>query len=319
MRQPQDVRFHSQPKLSIILVSYNHAEYVGEAMESIFRQDYHGEIELIVADDASSDNTVEIVRSYEKLDPRFSFRYLPNEINVGITKNYKRAFAACTGEYIAIIEGDDIWLHRSKLSKQVALLEERAECVLCASNYIIWNHEGGRYSTRTSVEPSGFMYIDSPFIINDNLPGNFSAIVYRAAIIKKLPPKLYELKAYDWAINICAGMHGLLAYIHEPLSAYRVHAKGAWSGLQSIDKIREQIACAEAYNDLTGKFYDVEFSNLIQRLKYHEIVAERVNTRGVRKAFRLAKRAAKALTPPILVSVLRAVLPPAVLSLISRI
>lgn len=318
MRQTQYVQLQLPPKVSIILVSYNHADYIGEALDSIFCQDYDGEIELIVADDASSDGTVEIVQRYENRDARFHFRYLPNDVNLGITKNYQRAFAACTGKYIAIMEGDDIWLHRRKLSKQVALLEERSECVLCASNYFIWNQGAGRYSARTSVDPSGFMYIDTPFIINDNLPGNFSAIVYRADIVRKLPAQLYDIKAYDWAVNICAGMYGLLAYIHEPLSAYRVHHKGAWSGLRTVEKIREQIACAEQYNDLTGKLYDNEFNSLIQRLKYHELLAERVNTRGLRKVLRQVKGVAKALMPPILISVLRAILPPAVLSLVAR-
>jgi glycosyltransferase involved in cell wall biosynthesis len=308
----------SAPKLSVLLVTYNHAAYVGEALDSVFRQDFLGEIELVVADDASSDDTVNIIRSYENRDPRFTFRYLPNDRNLGITRNYQRAFAACSGEYIAVIEGDDIWVHRSKLTKQVALLDEHLECVLCASNYFIWNKDAGRYTARTSADHPGFMYFDTPFIINDNLPGNFSAIVYRSEVLKKLPEALFELKAYDWAVNICAGMHGLFAYLHEPLSAYRVHDKGAWSGLKLAEKLSEQIHSAEQYNKLTNNLYESEFNELIHRLKHRQIVAEHVNTFGLRQTARRVKRVLKAVTPPIVISIVRLLLPPAVLRLLAR-
>lgn len=307
------------PKISILLITYNHSSYIDEALASILRQDYEGEIDLIIADDASTDETIDIIRSYEVSDVRFKFRYLSNNNNIGITKNYQRAFAACESDYVAIMEGDDIWVHRSKLTKQVALLEEHAECVLCGSNYFVWNKDAGRYTLRTAVERSGFMYMDTPHIIKDNLPGNFSACVYRVDVLRRLPAALFEIKAYDWAVNICASMHGLIAYIHEPLSAYRVHQKGAWSGLETVEKLSGQIEAARQYNVLTDKLYNKEFNELIRILRRRKLIMQKTNVFGAWRVMHGSKRIIKALTPPAFIHILRYLLPPIIISLISRV
>ena len=78
--------------LSIILISYNHASYIREAIESILKQKFNSQIQLIVADDKSTDRTLDIIREYDGIDHRFSFEYLSQEKNIGITKNYQSPF-----------------------------------------------------------------------------------------------------------------------------------------------------------------------------------------------------------------------------------
>ena len=95
-------------QLDILLITYNQAQYIAQALDGLIMQRVNPDVEVrvIVADDASKDDTMVIIRSYEAQSP-FLFIYLPQEANMGHVLNYKRAFAACTGDYVAILEGDD--------------------------------------------------------------------------------------------------------------------------------------------------------------------------------------------------------------------
>lgn len=252
----------SDIKVSVILTTYNHACYIREALASLFTQKFNGKIQLVIADDASTDTTLSIIKEYEGCDNRFIFHYLPEQKNLGITKNYQRAFNACVGEYIAILEGDDVWISPEKLSKQVSFLENKPQCVFCGSNYFIWTKED-QSLTRTPSQPEGVMYYDSPFVIRDNLPGNFSAITYRKSAISKLPEELFEYKVYDWVLNITLGMYGPFGYLYEPLSAYRIHENGTWSALSEEQKKQELIIALKLANKLTKNTYNTEIDDFL--------------------------------------------------------
>ena len=93
-------------KINIILITYNHSNYIRPALESILMQETSYDVEIIVADDCSTDNTVEIIKEYES-KTKFVFLYLHKDQNIGYIRNYQQAFATCTGDYVAIMEGDD--------------------------------------------------------------------------------------------------------------------------------------------------------------------------------------------------------------------
>jgi len=110
------------PKVSIILTSFNHAKYIREAIDSVLSQNY-GDYELIILDDASSDDSWAIIRSYS--DPRI--RAFRNDKNLGPIHGVNIAISeVASGEYIAIHHSDDVW-EATKLCKQVVLLESRPE------------------------------------------------------------------------------------------------------------------------------------------------------------------------------------------------
>ncbi|MEZ0602643.1 glycosyltransferase [Paraburkholderia sp. IW21] len=309
---------HGEPRVSVLLVTYNHQEYVAQALRSVLNQDYEGAIEVVVADDCSTDGTLDVIKQFVDTDLRFTFRFLESGKNLGITKNYQRAFAACDRDYVAVLEGDDVWTHRSKLTKQIAVLDDCLECVLCASNYFVWDEGNARFTARTSVDRPGFMYMDSRYVIGDNLPGNFSACVYRVNALRKLTPQLFDLKAYDWAVNICIGMFGVMAYVHEPLSIYRVHGGGAWSGLSAANKIQEQLDAVDQYDKVTKGIYEHEFGELRRQLKQRQLIEKGSSALGVRAGLRGIKRAVRLATPPIVLQILRWVLPPAFFLILSR-
>lgn len=107
--------------ISVILPSYNGARYIRQAIESVLAQDYPN-FELIVVNDASTDETPNIVAEFAAKDPRV--RLIDNATNSKLVFSLNRGIAEAKGEFIARIDDDDIWTDRSKLSKQ--LLEFRA-------------------------------------------------------------------------------------------------------------------------------------------------------------------------------------------------
>ena len=104
-----------KPLVSVICLCYNHAEFVVESLNSVINQSY-GNIELIIIDDFSSDNSVQIIELWLKKHPETVF--LKNEINLGNTRTFNKAFEICTGEYVVDLACDDI-LMPDCIAKQV--------------------------------------------------------------------------------------------------------------------------------------------------------------------------------------------------------
>jgi glycosyltransferase involved in cell wall biosynthesis len=118
----------NMPLVSVGIVTYNQKHFLRECIESVLDQDYP-HVEIVVADDASTDSTPEMLLDYaQKYPGKFVLRL--GKTNVGVTKNSNEAFFACSGKYIAWMGGDDLMLP-GKISAQVAWLEENPERVIC--------------------------------------------------------------------------------------------------------------------------------------------------------------------------------------------
>ncbi|HEY5509169.1 MAG TPA: glycosyltransferase family 2 protein [Paludibacter sp.] len=118
----------NSPLVSIISPTYNHAAYIADCIRSVQEQTYFN-WEMIVVDDGSTDNTLEIAKSYAKEDPRIQ---VYTQANVGIFRlgeTYNFALSKSKGKYVAVLEGDDVWLPE-KLALQVPTLEEDETVVL---------------------------------------------------------------------------------------------------------------------------------------------------------------------------------------------
>ena len=116
-------------KVTVLMPTYNVAPYVKEAIDSVLLQTYH-DFELLVIDDCSTDNTVEVVRDIE--DPRIHI--VQNEKNVGLAENLNRGLSHITTEYVARMDGDDIaepfWLE-----KEVAILDANPDIGICSGGF----------------------------------------------------------------------------------------------------------------------------------------------------------------------------------------
>ena len=109
-------------KVSIICTNYNKGDWVREAMDSFLNQKTNFDFEIIIIDDASTDHSYEIIQEYQNKFPE-KVRTFRNEVNLGITKTWKKICREAKGQYIARCDSDDFWIDPLKLQKQVDLLD----------------------------------------------------------------------------------------------------------------------------------------------------------------------------------------------------
>lgn len=109
-------------KISIITASYNYADFISETINSVISQTYSN-WELIIIDDGSKDNSVEVVEGFCKIDERIKFFQHKNGVNKGLKETILLGLQNCEGEYIAFLESDDIWAE-DYLQEKVKIIEK---------------------------------------------------------------------------------------------------------------------------------------------------------------------------------------------------
>jgi len=126
------------PLVSVIMATYNRANLVGRAIKSVIDQSFN-DLELIIVDDASSDETPRILSEWQKKEKRI--KIIRNEINLwqdkGLAGNLNKAIEEARGKYIARIDDDDYWINSDKLKKQVEFLEKNSGYVLCGGGVVV--------------------------------------------------------------------------------------------------------------------------------------------------------------------------------------
>jgi glycosyltransferase involved in cell wall biosynthesis len=216
-------------KVSILLISYNQAQYIRQAVNSIIDQRISYPYEIIVADDCSNDGTYEsICEAFNEAG--MEYRSLPREVNLGFKENYRRAFAECLGEYIAVLEGDDYWCDNLRIMKHVEFQDNMPECVISFNRFqVLKERTGSMHLSDWNIEQE-FELITTPMMALKNRIGNLSACFFRRSAILKLANGFFDMGAADWLYGMALAEIGLLVRLKEPMSVYRVHQNGLWSG-----------------------------------------------------------------------------------------
>src|SRR5690606_26899473 len=108
-----------KPFVSVVMITYAHQDFIGDAIEGVLNQKGDFNLELIICDDASPDNTRDIVENYKIRYPQKKIKYIRQENNIGMSRNFLYSLREAQGHYIALCEGDDYWTDNFKLSKQI--------------------------------------------------------------------------------------------------------------------------------------------------------------------------------------------------------
>lgn len=197
-------------KISIIMPAYNAARSIENAIRSVVRQTFPG-WELIIIDDGSSDNTVEIVRQMSVRDNRIVLYENRNNLGVSVTRN--RGLDVATGNYIAFLDSDDIW-QKDKLKRQLTLLQQ-TNADLCYTAYEVMRKNG----TLTALYqvPKSIHYIE---LLKENVIGCSTVLLKRSC----LGSYRFETAFFheDYALWLQLLKCGCIAVgINEPLVYYR--------------------------------------------------------------------------------------------------
>lgn len=214
-----------RPKISLIMKVYNGEQYLRAAVDSILSQTYK-DFELLIIDDGSTDGSIDIVNSYS--DDRI--RFLKNDHNMGLCKTQNRAMREALGEYIAIMDCDDI-SYPGRFARQAAYLDEHPDTVLCGSyrNNIIDDVESDFLPVReyTSESLKFSLCFGNMFFTHSSIM--FRGDVCRDNGILYGPARLAE----DYQFIIRLSGYGKIALLPEILIAYRIYS-------QSTSNVRRQ-------------------------------------------------------------------------------
>ncbi|HQQ95913.1 MAG TPA: glycosyltransferase [Cyclobacteriaceae bacterium] len=209
-----------KPLISVAIVSYQHHKFIAECLDSVLKQDYD-RLEIVVADDGSTDGTQEIIRDYDRRFPGVFVLRLSSR-NQGITTNCNAAHSACSGKYIAWMAGDDLLLP-GKISAQVAYMEAHPDCYISYHNVEIfnstsgktlgyYNHRGNKFSgdVRLLIQHGTFNCACACMVRHDKAPAHgFDA---------ELP---VASDWYYWIEILLKG--GRIEYLDKVLGRYRRH------------------------------------------------------------------------------------------------
>ena len=215
--------------VSIALITYKHEDYIHEALDGIMIQEGIEDFEIVVGDDKSPDRTVEIIKERTK-DHKLT-KFLDRPSNVGMHQNWIDTIRACSGKYVALIEGDDVWTDPQKLKKQIAPLEANDSLQGSFTDTAVLNEtedgiEYGSYLSHQKMEHG-----KPEYSFRDLVHHNFISTV---SVVLRNQPEWNVGKEYfkspfvDWLIFMIKAEQGNLALINEVTCAYRLHNFGAF-------------------------------------------------------------------------------------------
>ncbi|MBR9847724.1 MAG: glycosyltransferase [Algicola sp.] len=273
-----------KPLVSVRLMVYNNEPYIREAVESILMQKTDFMVEIVVGDDFSTDNTLEIIKSYQNTKNIY-FKILKREIGgtywadrkkLGRLYNFKNIIDNCEGKYIALLDGDDYWTDPLKLQKQVDFLKNNREYNGCFHNSYSLNNDDKKSLTKWRS------YNRVEYVAEDTITTlslfHTSSYLFRNDI--EIPQWFYKIFSGDMALLAIISSYGKLYYFNEVMSVYRIHCKNITSNMDKIQYHKNRIILMKQINE----FFDKKYSK-----KTKEVVSFHKRELSVIKISRLKK------------------------------
>lgn len=219
------------PKVSVCMITYNHEKFIREAIEGVLMQECDFEVELILANDCSTDTTNEVIQNILKNHPRSHWiNYNNHIINKGMMPNFIWALQECKGNYIALCDGDDYWTDALKLQKQVDFMETNKNYAACFHNATVIN-DGNDLIGRFCDWNSNREIQAEDVILKGGGICPSASILFRNKI--HLPSFTLTTKAGDSALAFTLLGFGDFYYLKEVMCVYRKHEGGVYTSINN--------------------------------------------------------------------------------------
>lgn len=204
--------------ISIAMCSYNGERFIKEQIDSIIAQTYKN-FELIIVDDGSKDNTINIIKEYQLKDHRI--KLFQNDNNLGFVKNFEKAISLCSGDFIALADQDDVW----KKNKLEVFLKNINENMLIYSDAILIDQHS-KETGKQLIRPDGNLVdgkCNKAFIFYNCVSGN--TLMFRKDLVKDIIPIPKEITFHDIWIAFLASTKGTITFTNEPMTYYRRYSE----------------------------------------------------------------------------------------------
>lgn len=224
----------TKPIATILCTTFQHKNYIKNAIDSFLMQETTFPFEIIVRDDASTDGTKEIVKEYQRNYPNIIKVILEeeNQFSKGV-KPTMSILPLAKGKYVALCEGDDFWTDEHKLQKQVSFLEENDEYVIVYSDAVVID-ENYNIERNSLLEDRKNDYSKNELILSASIPTLTRCF---RNVLKVIPKELDYVKNGDTFIISLLAEYGGAKYLSDiKQSVYRKHGGGIWAGINEQNK-----------------------------------------------------------------------------------
>lgn len=267
-------------KVSVVITSYNYDKYIKDAIESILNQSYF-DFELVIIDDCSTDNSVKIIKQFE--DERIKF--IQNEENLGLKSSMQKAISYCSGEWIAFLESDDLWLPDT-LEKRLACAEKYPQVGIIFNDVLEFGDEDWLLAVKNNFDRVRKILSKKTFPKNifydinvHNLILTFSSVMIKRELFENVSFETPIDALLDWWLYIHIAYNTEAYYMKDKLTKWRQHKQ---SYIMRKKKSKFKMANIEAYLDvyktknLGVKFLPFLVFSIVQmlfsRAKFYNIV-----------------------------------------------
>lgn len=258
-----------KPLVSVIVTTYNHEPYLADALDAILAQRCNFDVEIVLGEDCSSDNTLAICRDYAERYPDMIHLIASSE-NVGWRKNYRRCVEAAQGQLIAFCDGDDYWCNKDRLAEQVALMEQNPNIGLCYTLAERRDGEGrlvGRF-------PIGEGHTTLDAMLHDWCVENCTTLASRELVLDyyatEKPENHPEWLTEDLPMWLYVAAHSEVAYIDKATAVHRVFP----DSVSHSTSLAKRLAFCDSSSNIK-LWFDERYNNSKQR---RHLLRERMNT-----------------------------------------
>ena len=252
------------PLVSVIILAYQHANYIKECLDSILMQKTNFDFEIIVGEDESTDGTRQICIDYankypDKIELHLRSRKNVIYINGSPTGRYNfiESLKAAKGKYIAISDGDDYWIDENKLQKQVDVFQKYPDCIICGGRTKTWIEEKSEFSVTTpSLEKKITCMTPVEFFYLKDWVKTTSRMVPKELMLKIPSDYLRDYRLVHYLLS--TNPNGTFRCLNEVVAVYRQHAGGIYSGAHPVALLQIEFKSlqliAKLYSDERAAF-----------------------------------------------------------------
>lgn len=248
---------NKNPKVSVCMITYNHENYIEEAILSVLSQTTTFDIELIIGNDCSTDETHSVIEKIINTHPEgVLIKYFNHQKNLGIAQNFHFVLKQAKGDYIAILEGDDYWLDTKKLQKQVDFLDQNEDYNLISNEVKEFEQHTNQFIQKPTLKNS---YTVTYSDILEKSHTHTCTLLIRNRLPEVMPQLFFKEIGSDRSLCLLIlGLQGKGLISNDITAVYRLHSKsitridGNTGTLKNLNNLLAHIRIAKDWNNYFG-------------------------------------------------------------------
>ncbi|OGT39973.1 MAG: hypothetical protein A3E81_01800 [Gammaproteobacteria bacterium RIFCSPHIGHO2_12_FULL_36_30] len=286
------------PLVSVICITYNHEPYIADAIESFLKQKTTFPFEIIIHDDASTDKTSEIVKSYTEKYPRIIKPIFQKENQ---SSQFKKnvllpiiltAVSYARGKFIAYCDGDDYWTDENKLEIQIAVMQKNPNCDM--SFHPVFRKSSDRKKRNRIIakhSSQNKIFFTKQLVLGAAQFCPTTSFIFKSNIFKSIPQWLFDAPCTDYFLQILASLRGGAIYISRVMAVYRAFSLGSWSGRMTKEEnlVNDYfVGMLQSLKDInlhTAYQYDKEIAIITKKLCFYMCINPTLSLKRRKKIF----------------------------------